>query len=59
MVPEPVFGVRASAAQVACYRRQSLLRHRGTPSPQPSPRRGEGAIQHTHNPSESVHTVNA
>ena len=42
VVPKAVFGFSASAAQVAPDRCQLLLRQGRTPSPQPSPRRGEG-----------------
>ena len=42
IVPKPVFSIGASAAQGTCRSRESLFRQGRTPSPQPSPRRGEG-----------------
>ena len=52
IVPEPVLRVSASSAQFACDGSQSLFRQGRTPSSQPSPRRGEGAIRR---PGTTVH----
>jgi len=43
VVPKMVLGVGAGPAKLSCDRGQSLFRQRRSPSPQPSPRRGEGA----------------
>jgi hypothetical protein len=60
VVPEPILGARSSPSQVACEGRQTLLCQRRAPSPQPSPRRGEGVFgRHALIPFESDQTVNA
>jgi hypothetical protein len=59
VIPEPVFGVRASAAEVTCDGRQALFCQGRTPSPQPSPRRGEGAIRRLTNTAHGSSAVNA
>lgn len=48
VAPEALLGVRASDAQFSCNWRQAFFRQRRSPSPQPSPRRGEGAIAERH-----------
>ena len=59
IVPEAHFSVGLMTPQLSRDRRQSLLRQRRTPSSQPSPRRGEGAVRHASTSFESTSPVNA
>ena len=59
VTPEPLFGVGRISPELSRDRCQALLRQCRTPSPQPSARRGEGAVRHVPNRVQGSAPVNA
>ena len=59
IVPKSVLGIGAGAPELSRNGRQSLFRQTRTPSSQPSPRRGEGAIRRSGTKVQGSSFVNA
>jgi hypothetical protein len=59
IVPKSVLGIGAGAPELSRNGRQSLFRQTRTPSSQPSPRRGEGAIRRSGTKVQGSFLVNA